>query len=625
MRRPNSISMAVFWFCLFSMGLGAFSGPVQAGGNHAAEKAYQQARKAYYLFKADKKKQKLRHHWQKTAAGFERVAEKHKKSARAADALFTAGRLYYDLYGISRVEADLDRAVEHFEQLVDEFPANGLADDGQLYIALQYLEYRKNKVAAAAALARLVERFPKGDCRPRAKRMLEDLGGPPSERQGVKADASFAGWGKPKQEDASSGEEQEPEESKTEVLSVKTAEHDGPAILNRIHHDSGADYARVTLYTGSQVPYKFGRLPATRKRPNPRIYIDLKGAHLDPHLKKSIAVGSGVLKRIRFGPFKQDVVRVVLDLKALGDLKVVPMDSPARIIVDVSASADKVASIIGAKTAKPKPKIKPKIRPKIKPKTKPRIPSKKASRPGASLSMLAGLKIRRITIDAGHGGRDPGAIGPKGTFEKTLTLDIAKRLAKLLKEDKKLALKEVILTRDRDKYVALEKRTAIANAKKSDLFISVHCNANRNRRFRGVETFYLDLTNDRYSIKLAARENATTEKTISDLRYILADLALKSHVDDSISLGRAIQKATVGKLRRHHKRIKDLRIKPALFYVLIGARMPSVLVETSFISNPEEEKRLRTAKYRQQIAQGIYRGIVNFVAERDRMLDPNSK
>ena len=189
----------------------------------------------------------------------------------------------------------------------------------------------------------------------------------------------------------------------------------------------------------------------------------------------------------------------------------------------------------------------------------------------------------------------------------------------------KLALKEVILTRDRDKYVALEKRTAIANAKKADLFISIHCNANRNRRFRGVETFYLDLTNDRYSIKLAARENATTEKTISDLRYILADLALKSHVDDSISLGRAIQKAVVGKLRRHHKRIKDLRLKPALFYVLIGARMPSVLVETSFLSNREEEKRLRTKKYRQQIAQGIYRGIVNFLAERDRFQATSKK
>ncbi|MBW2701818.1 MAG: tetratricopeptide repeat protein, partial [Deltaproteobacteria bacterium] len=206
MSRPNSIAMAVFWFCLIAFGQGILSGPVHAGSPQKAEKAYQQARKAYYLFKADKKKQKLRHHWQKTAAGFERVAEQYKKSARAADALFTAGRLYYDLFGISRVEADLDKAVEHFERLVNEFPANGLADDGQLYIALQYLEYRKNKVAAAAALARLVERFPKGDCRPRAKRMLEDLGGPPSDRQGVKADASFAGWGKPKQEDASSGE-----------------------------------------------------------------------------------------------------------------------------------------------------------------------------------------------------------------------------------------------------------------------------------------------------------------------------------------------------------------------------------------------------------------------------------
>ncbi|MBW1870455.1 MAG: N-acetylmuramoyl-L-alanine amidase [Deltaproteobacteria bacterium] len=244
---------------------------------------------------------------------------------------------------------------------------------------------------------------------------------------------------------------------------------------------------------------------------------------------------------------------------------------------------------------------------------------KSKSKPGVSLSMMAGLKVKTIVIDPGHGGKDPGAIGPKGTLEKNLTLDVARRLKKLLKGKFKL---EVLLTREKDRFVPLEGRTAFANKRNADLFISIHFNAHTIRKFRGVETFYLDLTNDRYSIKLAARENATSEKSISDLRYILADLALKSHVDDSISLSKFIQKSMVGTLRRKYKYVRDLGIKPALFYVLIGARMPSILIEGSFITNPTEEGRLRTKTYRQRIAEGIFNGIKNFISERDRLLDP---
>ena len=200
-----------------------------------------------------------------------------------------------------------------------------------------------------------------------------------------------------------------------------------------------------------------------------------------------------------------------------------------------------------------------------------------------------------------------------------MALDVARRVQKLL--EKKLKL-EVLLTRNSDRSMALEARTAFANKREADLFISIHFNAHRNRKFRGVETFYLDLTNDRYSIKLAARENATSEKSISDLKYILADLALKSHVDDSILLSRLIQKAMVGKLRRKHKGVRNLGVKPALFYVLIGARMPSILIEGSFITTPMEEKRIRTKSYRQRLAEGIFTGIKNFVDEREELLKP---
>ncbi len=541
-------------------------GPVTAG-QPAYETEYQKASTEYYKFKADEKRRKFRHHWHKTARLFERVADRYPDSTRADDALFTAGKLYYELYVISRVAEDLDHAVDLMLRLVERHPDSHLADDAQLYVALQWIEFRKKPDKAVKELAFLVEQFPDGDVTPKARRMLEDLGGP-----------------------------EEPEKKK--IKKADTPATKGKPILVKVQYDSGPDYTRVTLHTQVKTKYKFGVLDADEKNKFQRLYIDLQGIRLEPGLAGPIDVRDSVVRRIRFGPFSEDVVRVVLDLSTLGEHKLFPMDNPARVVIDVSAAGGD--------------------------KSKPRVPPKSASRPGQSLSMLAGLKVRRIVIDPGHGGRDPGAIGPKKTLEKDITLDIARRLAKLLRKDEKLGIKDVVLTRTGDRFVALERRAAIANSKKADLFISIHCNAHRIRRLRGVETFYLDLTNDRYSIKLAARENATSEKTISDLKFILADLALKSHVDDSITLGRAIQKATVGKLRRHYKRIKDLKLKPALFYVLIGARMPSVLVETSFISNAEEEGRLRTKTYRRRVAEGIHAGIKSFIEARNRELDPDS-
>jgi N-acetylmuramoyl-L-alanine amidase len=379
-------------------------------------------------------------------------------------------------------------------------------------------------------------------------------------------------------------------------------------VLEKIRHWSNPGYTRIALYTRTRARYKVGKLAADEKANLPhRLYIDVLDAKAGSDLSESVVVRDSVVRNIRCAERKGGFIRVVVDLDEDRQYRVFPMDDPARVVVDITSGEDTVAKVIGKKLpAEKSPKKKV-------------TELKKKSKPGESLSMLVGLKVKRIVIDPGHGGRDPGAIGPKGTLEKDMVLDIAKRLKKLL--EKKLKL-EVLLTRNSDRFMALEARTAFANKREADLFVSIHLNAHRNRKFRGTETFYLDLTNDRYSMKLAARENATSEKSISDLKYILADLALKSHVDDSILLSGLIQKAMVGKLRRSYKTVRDLGVKPALFYVLIGARMPSILIEGSFLTNPMEEKRIRTTSYRQHLAEGIFTGIKNFVDEREKLLKP---
>jgi N-acetylmuramoyl-L-alanine amidase len=586
------------------------------------EADYQDARVSFYRFMKDQKRKKFRHHWQNLAAKFESIAKTYPDSARAEDALYTAGKLYTDLYRRSWVDADLQHAVDLFRRLVKNHPESHLADDAQMNIAIQWIEFKKETEAAIRELQYLVERFPKGDVTPRAKRMLEDLGStyqPKALKTPKDSKAVVVQRKTPHQNTKPSVHESQNKKEPDPSNSIK-----GP-ILSQILTDSGPDYTRITLHTRSTAVYKYGILPASGSYKHPRLYVDILNAQLDEGFKGPINVRDSVVRRIRFGPFSKDVIRVVIDLRSLGEHKVFPMGNPARVVIDISAGQDQVANIIGQKASARKPKAVTPQRPKeartMRPR-RPRIPSKSKSRPGRSLSMLAGLKIRRVVIDPGHGGGDPGAIGPKGTLEKDIALDIAKRLVALLRKDKSLGLKEIIMTRSDDRFIALEKRTAIANAKKADLFISIHCNAHKIRRFRGVETFYLDLTNDRYSTKLAARENATSEKTISDLQFILADLALKSHVDDSIGLGRSIQKGMIGTLRKHYKSIKDLKLKPALFYVLIGARMPSVLVEASFLSNVEEEKRLRTKAYRQRVAVGVHIGVKNYIESRNREMAP---
>ena len=226
-----------------------------------------------------------------------------------------------------------------------------------------------------------------------------------------------------------------------------------------------------------------------------------------------------------------------------------------------------------------------------------------------SLTRALGLKIGKIVIDAGHGGHDTGTIGPDGLLEKDLVLDVAKRLGKLL--EARLGA-EVIYTRRDDTFIPLETRTAIANRERADLFISIHANSSRDEDARGVETYYLNFTSSPEALEVAARENAVSEKSVHELQDLVKKIALKDKIDESREFASDVQDSLYGGLSLGSAGIRNRGVKKAPFIVLIGANMPSILAEISFVSNPTDERKLETPEHRQKIAESLYRGVSRY-------------
>ena len=226
-----------------------------------------------------------------------------------------------------------------------------------------------------------------------------------------------------------------------------------------------------------------------------------------------------------------------------------------------------------------------------------------------SLTRALGLKIGRIVVDAGHGGHDTGTIGPDGLMEKDLVLDVALRLGRLL--ETRLGA-DVIYTRDDDTFIPLETRTAIANEHQADLFISIHANSSSDPSARGVETYYLNFTSNADALEVAARENAVSQKSIFELQDLVKKITLKDKIDESRELASDVQQSLYSGLATRHSTLRDRGVKKAPFVVLIGANMPSILAEISFVSNPTDETKLETPEYREKIAESLYKGIAKY-------------
>jgi N-acetylmuramoyl-L-alanine amidase len=228
-----------------------------------------------------------------------------------------------------------------------------------------------------------------------------------------------------------------------------------------------------------------------------------------------------------------------------------------------------------------------------------------------SLVRALGLKIGRIVIDAGHGGHDSGTVGPGGIQEKEIVLDVALRLGKLLKQ--RLGA-DVIFTRDNDTFIPLETRTAIANKAQADLFLSIHANSSSDSSARGVETYYLNFTTSPDALEVAARENAVSNESIHELSDLVKKITLKDKIDESREFAADVQKSLYDDLEDGNPGLRDRGVKKAPFVVLIGANMPSILAEISFLTNSDDAREMQQPAYRQRIAESLYRGVSRYIS-----------
>jgi N-acetylmuramoyl-L-alanine amidase len=333
----------------------------------------------------------------------------------------------------------------------------------------------------------------------------------------------------------------------------------GPARVTKIERYGSPDAARVVVFVTEPSTYKVGFLDEGSK--SPRLFVDIEAASYRG--QKSFDVG-GLVERVRVGA-EASRTRVVLDLNATAYRRVFYVPEPFRLVIDVSKEPPKHAdeAAHGARA------------------------------------------VRRVVLDPGHGGHDPGATGPSGLREKDVTLDIAHRAAPLIARELGIS---TLLTRDSDDYVALDERTARANAFQADLFLSIHCNASEDGGGRGVMTFVLDDSRDAVSTRVAARENDSSAEAAAELANAFRQ-GESSGAGRSTHFAELLQRAAIASLAPSYGDIPDSGIKRAGFYVLAGARMPAVLFETSFISNPVGETRFNTGDFRQKIADAIVNAI----------------
>lgn len=340
-----------------------------------------------------------------------------------------------------------------------------------------------------------------------------------------------------------------------------------------------------------------------------RVYVDVLQTKLNPILQgQSYPVKADYISQIRISQKTASTVRLAVDVdfSRIESYRVYHLFDPFRLVVDIYPRG---ASEVPAQTPAPADKTVPpgsRNQPPVKRDVDPKDPHLNAT----SMARQLGLGVRTVVIDPGHGGSKPGTVGKSGLQEKDINLAVALALKKLLVDKAGI---DAVLTRESDVDVGLDDRTVIANQKRADLFISIHTNAHRDRKRGGVETFFLNISPDPSVVELAAEENATSTKNIGEMKTILQKIVQNSKIQESYDLAVDIQRNLVKALSKDLPAIRDLGVKGGPFWVLIGGEMPSVLVEISHLSNSKEEAKLKTGKYRELAAQGIYDGIMEYI------------
>lgn len=561
---------------------------------------------------------------------FYKIYAENPSGKYADDALLGAARAYRRSFERFNMQIDLDKSLNYYRMVQGAFSSSA-ARRAYLESADIFL-VRHDSASAKFTLNKLMQKHPNTVEAREAEKKLASLG--TNNRSTITRPASATSNSQSKQ--PAKTPTKEPikniaEKDDKDVVSVSAGQDSGATAsgqtvsVHGIRYFSDQDYTRIVIDLSNNAEYSshWLKADAAMHKP-PRLTIDINNSVLGSNVSKNLSIKDGLLSAVRLGYHPQDKrTRVVLDSENVKDFTVFQMSNPSRIVVDVFSSErkeDVKRPIIASNNINNKPNTNTKPANNTKPNNTQNTQSKKTTsdmktkKPDdlpkdITLGAALGLKIRTIVIDPGHGGKDPGAVY-NGLKEKDIVLEISKYLYEYLKADPDL---KIHLTRDKDIFIPLEERTAIANKLKADIFVSIHANAAKNKAASGLETFVFNVTNDRAALEVAALENQATTKSISDLQGILKDILKYSKLEESVSLAGSVQSCLVKNVKATQK--QNLGVKQAPFYVLVGATMPAILVETGFLSNDDDASKLKSSAYRKKVAKGIYDGIKEYISK----------
>jgi len=578
--------------------------------------------------------------YRQVVSSYRRVYLITPRANEVPEALVAIAQLYTEM-GERFGRSYYQNAADSYRFLLREYPSSRHAPDAMLACAKLQRDQLADYSGAAQTYKDFLKRFPRSPRTREAQEgvaelaLLENNAKPSPEKDKTTSDAAIA-------------EATLPRDEASDALSVSpTAPHSsGIPRLRRIRSAVTEDSTRVTIDLEDVVHYNSGRLE------NPdRIFFDLREARLTSEVAKEVArenanVDGDVLTAIRVAQNHVGVVRVVLTVNRVKEYVASVSQNPPQLLIDLyrkqpppailkiarashnSSNIHETTGLPGTEAGNIEPEgdgkndtlvriPQPAATLKVSKTTsksdldQPAIAPQPTHDGQSTLTRALGLKIGRIVIDAGHGGHDTGTIGPTGLMEKDLCLDVALRLGKIIKQ--RLPGAEVVFTRSDDSFIPLEERTAIANEAHADLFISIHANSSQDHGARGIETYYLNLKGSPEAMEVAARENAVANVGIHDLEDLVKKIARNEKIDESKEFAEDIQASLSQRVQKANKTVKNRGVRKAPFVVLIGADMPSILTEISFLSNPADEQLLKQPENRQRVAEGLYQGVASYL------------
>jgi N-acetylmuramoyl-L-alanine amidase len=604
--------------------------------------------------------------YKQVVASYRRVYLITPRAAEVADSLLTVAELYTEMgdrFGRSYYQS----AVDSYQFLVHEYPGSKYSQDALLRMGKLERDQLGDSALASKTYEDFLKNYPHSPRKREAQEALAELAllqqtDAPDAVGDAPAAASPAA--------AAPAEAEVPGPVRGGVEATRRSGAAGAPRIRRITANANADATRITIDLEDTVQYSSARIA------NPdRIFFDLHSARLTPEVARgNVQVTGNLLTAVRVAQNQAGVVRVVLDVNGVKDYAASLLSSPPQLVIFLYSTVRNNGAVRTAKSRAAKPQTggadltedarspaddsgnvrsvseknsgadpgvatsnamtrstglggkdsrgkqlgplaantnaKPDL---IRPSSAPQ-----PTRDGQStLTRALGLKIGRIVIDAGHGGHDTGTIGPTGLMEKDLCLDVALRLGKIIQQ--RLPGADIVYTRSDDTFIPLEERTSIANQAKADLFISIHANSSQDHAARGVETYYLNLKGSAEAMEVAARENASSEQGVHDLEDLVKKIARNEKIDESKEFAEDIQDSLAKRMQKASKTVKNRGVRKAPFVVLIGADMPSILTEISFLSNPADEKLLKQPEYRQRVAEGLYQGVASYLQSLNSM------